>query len=695
MVERAMSTVTNFRFATDILRRLGEELNPNIDQGILELVKNAYDADARTCSIRLTNTEHIGGAITISDDGDGMDEKAIQNGWLVLGSSLKSPSSRTRLGRRPAGNKGLGRLAALRLGNTVSLITRPRSEKQAEFLVDLHWDEFDRAGLVDEIKIPILRNERKNNEPDGTVIRIEPLRKPVNRMDVKRLARALILLADPFVTDPDAFQPVLIAPEFEDLAAKVANRYFDDADYHLIARLDQDGRGTARVVDWRGAELYSGSHEDLIPKTDGAAYQCPPVEFDLWVYLLSKVTFTGRSATLTEVRAWIEAVGGVHLYQNGLRVAPYGNPGNDWLDINLRRVQSPEERPGTNTLIGRISVIDDQQLLIQKTDRSGFIESEAFSELRRFAQDAMEWMARKRLDTAERRRSTERTDTPRQADRAKAKVIEAIQNAPKPTQPLLQSSFEAYDRLKDREVDTLKKEVQLYRTLSTAGITAATFAHESKGNPIKVILNSARTIERRGKQDLGDKYDSRLKRSVEAILTSVSALGVLSTTTLSLIAHEKRRAGRVDVHETIERVCEMFVPFLRGRDVQWNGPEFCAGAPYLRGTEAAVESIVTNLLNNSLAAFEAAGTAKRQIAIRTEIQDSVLILRVLDSGPGIEGVSKKDIWLPGITTRPNGTGLGLTIVRDAVIDLGGNVDAIEHSELGGAEIVIELPILGA
>jgi hypothetical protein len=44
-----MNTVANFRFATDILRRLGEELNPNIDQGILELVKNAYDADARTC----------------------------------------------------------------------------------------------------------------------------------------------------------------------------------------------------------------------------------------------------------------------------------------------------------------------------------------------------------------------------------------------------------------------------------------------------------------------------------------------------------------------------------------------------------------------------------------------------------------------------------------------------------------------
>jgi signal transduction histidine kinase len=695
MVERNMNTGANFRFATDILRRLGEELNPNIDQGILELVKNAYDADARTCSIKLTNTEQIGGTIAISDDGDGMDEKAIQNGWLVLGSSLKSPSSRTRLGRTPAGNKGLGRLAALRLGSTVSLATRPRTEQTAEFHVDLLWDEFDKAGLVDEIKIPISRIERKSNDPDGTIIRIKTLRKPVSRMDVKRLSRSLILLADPFGTDPEGFQPTLVAPEFDDLAAKVANRYFDDAEFHLIARLDERGMSTAKVVDWRGAELYSASHEDVNLNRDGAPYQCPPAELDVWVYLLSKLTFTGRSVTLTEVRAWLEAVGGVHLYQNGLRVAPYGNPGNDWLDINLRRVQNPEERPGTNTLIGRVSVVDNQQLLIQKTDRSGFIESEAFSELRRFAQDAMEWMARRRLDTAEKRRSTERTNAPRQADQAKANVSEAIQSAPKPIQPLLQKSFEAYDRLKDREVDALKKEVQLYRTLSTAGITAATFAHESSGNPIKVILNSARTIERRGKQDLGTRYESRLKRPVEAVLNSISTLGVLGTTTLSLIAHEKRRAGRVDVHKTIERVCDMFVPFLRGRDVKWDGPDFCAGAPYLRGTEAALESIVTNLLNNSLAAFEAAGTAKRQIVVRTEIMDRIFVLRVLDSGPGIQGVSMKDIWLPGVTTRPNGTGLGLTIVRDAVIDLGGSVDAVEQSELGGAEIVIELPILGA
>ena len=72
----------------------------------------------------------------------------------------------------------------------------------------------------------------------------------------------------------------------------------------------------------------------------------------------------------------------------------------------------------------------------------------------------------------------------------------------------------------------------------------------------------------------------------------------------------------------------------------------------------------------------------------------MLELRILDNGPGIQNISTTEIWLPGETTRKNGTGLGLTIVKDAVIDLGGEVDAIGKGELGGAEIIIRLPIIG-
>jgi hypothetical protein len=115
-----------FRFAPDILRRLGEELVPHPEQGIVELVRNSYDADAISCRVEILPQQ--GGAIRVDDDGDGMDMEAIRDGFLVVGRSQKPQKPFTRLGRRPVGDKGLGRLAALRLGRLVQVTSRPRGE---------------------------------------------------------------------------------------------------------------------------------------------------------------------------------------------------------------------------------------------------------------------------------------------------------------------------------------------------------------------------------------------------------------------------------------------------------------------------------------------------------------------------------------------------------------------------------------
>ena len=108
-------TQTRLRFSANILRRLGEELNPSPSRGLVELVKNSYDADAINCTIELRDVDKPGGMIVITDDGDGMNIQEIINGWLVLGKSEKIYRSKTRLGRHPSGDKGLGRLAALRM----------------------------------------------------------------------------------------------------------------------------------------------------------------------------------------------------------------------------------------------------------------------------------------------------------------------------------------------------------------------------------------------------------------------------------------------------------------------------------------------------------------------------------------------------------------------------------------------------
>ncbi|WP_120338718.1 sensor histidine kinase [Cryobacterium soli] len=681
----------HIRFATSILSRLGEELNPNIDQGILELVKNAYDADALECTVSLIRDENNLPRITVSDDGEGMNSADIVDGWLVLGSSKKTTGQVTALGRRPAGNKGLGRLAALRLGRQAHMTSRP-SSSNSRFEVHFDWDAFDRASTVDETTVVVAENT-DHTDFRGTLIEIGDLRKPIGRVEVKRLVRSLVLLSDPFGEDQNSFRPHLYAPEFADLTRVVEDHYFSEADYHLSAVLSE-GKLTAQVSDWRGNALYKAEHAELRVKANGSLYDAPNLHFDLWAFSLDGATFSTRSASLGEVKEWLRSFGGVHVYSNGLRVSPYGNAGNDWLEMNLARARNPEFRPSTNNSIGRVKVDDVEGVLVQNTNRSGFIESAEFDAIREAATDAMDWMARQRLNTAEQRRRTAVKENATAAQGTRQDVRQQIAEiSDKQKKREVETAFAKYDKAREKETDSLRREVQLYRTLSTAGITSATFAHESNGNPLKVIAYSTNAIRFGLQRDIKPAYEAKYAAPIDSILNATASLNVLSAATLSLINPDKRRVAKVGLHSVIESVVATYQPFLTGRSVTVS-LELAPGRPFVRGTDAALESVITNLINNSLSAFERINIPKRMIGISSRVLDGMWELTVADNGPGIEGIAVKDIWLPGETRRDGGTGLGLTIVRDAVSDLGGTVEASAHGQLGGATFVVRLTLLG-
>lgn len=682
----------HLRFSPSILKRLGEELNPNPDHGLIELVKNSYDADARHCAITLANTNDIGGRIVITDDGDGMTREQIEEQWLVLGQSAKSQDTITRLGRTPVGNKGLGRLAALRMGRKVSLISRPDVEPGVEYAIEIDWDDFENVSVVEEVELKIHSRRRGKNVGNGTEITLSGLRCRLTRMDVKRLARGLLLLANPFDSNPLGFYPELLAPEFKDLEKLVQQRYFQDAEFHLSAEVNDRGEAHATVRDWKGQVLFDAKQSDLGDRTT-TRYMCPAARFDLWAFLLSKSKFSARNSTLEEVRDWLKEFGGIHFYAEGMRVAPYGNPGNDWLDLNVMRAQRQEETPSTNNSIGRVSVDDRDHRLTQKTDRSGLMENEAFNELKRFATDALRWMAKRRLQEAERRRQAERVEAPKQVTEAKKTVEEAIETLPATAKHTVKEAFHRYDSARQKEATTLHKEVLLYRTLSTAGITAAVFAHEST-QPVRVIKQTASQIGRVGFKEFGKHFPEVVGEKLDRIERQAESLAKFSQLTLSQLDHEKRRTSKVEVHDVICKVIKLLTPLAEQRKVTFQ-TELADGRPFLRATEAAIESIITNPIANSLKAFADAVPGSHTVCVRTEIVDEILKIYVLDNGPGIQGIRLKEIWLPGETTYPNGTGLGLTIVRDTVRDLGGTVDAVSNGEFGGAEIIIELPILGA
>lgn len=689
-------TNATFRFSTDILRRLGEELNPSLDQSVIELAKNAHDADANSCKISLADVTSAGGSLTITDDGDGMTVEEIKNNFLMLGKSPKLGGTLTRQGRKIAGSKGLGRLAALRAGAQVTVRTRSREVPALENELQIAWADFDNAVAVDSVLLEIKTSEIRAssgfvNMASGTTIEISGLTRGITRKEVHQLARALLLLADPFTDNQSSFRPTLASAEFDDLAELVEKKYFDDAEYHLIASVNEDGIANAQVVDWRGEVLFKVDHAGLRRSNQESIYLCPPADFDLWVFILNRETFQTRSSNIKDVRTWLGEFGGVMLYLNDIRVPPYGDAGNDWLDMNLRRTRSPEERPGTNTSLGRIRVTDEQATLKLKTDRSGIIDIQAFADLKLFAQDALDWMARERLQVAETRRQRWREKAPMRTQKSIQGVKQIIEIA-SAAEPELKQAFEQYERARNNEERALREEVQLYRTLSTAGITAATFAHEASGGPLKII-NRAVSAVRRRIADLINPIPGSLNEPLDSIKSSVSSLGAFSDTTLGLVDREKRRAGRVEVHFALRKVIETYRPFLNTRDTTIY-LDLAEGSPYLRSSIAAIESIIVNLLTNSLVALMQSSVSERRIEISTVISTEILEIVFTDNGTGIVDFSADEIWLPGVTSRLGGSGLGLTIVRDTIADLGGDIEAFSEGRLGGAEFKMLLPIIG-
>lgn len=680
----------HLRFAPSILARLGEELVPDADQGVIELVKNAYDADATAARVELVRTSKAGGSIRVSDDGSGMTEADLRFGFLVIGRSRKDPLTLTpRYGRVPVGDKGLGRLSALRLGHRVRVVTRPRAQPGSEFTLDLDWDVFDAADAVEDVDLTVAAGP--TDRPPGTEIHIEDLRGPFSHGTANKLARSLLLLSDPFraaekeqppAGDP-GFLAELFALEFDDLQTKVEASYFSDADYRISADLNAEGQGQFRLLDWKGEVL----HEVVAPDTYGA----PPLRFDLWNFLLDASRFSTKRSTLTEVKAWLQHIGGVHIYQDGLRVPPYGGPGNDWLDMNLKRARSPEQRPSTNSAIGRVSLSNVSGLLIQKTDRVGYVENVAFQEIRRFCSDALNWAAKVRVSERDAKRRAERKEATARAEKASAALDAVLAKAvPDTRRKEVDVAITKLLQETEREAKVLREELQLYRSLATAGMTSAVFAHEI-GRPLELLDSNLSALIKLIPEDRRGDAQRRLGR----IETSRARLNSFVSIPLKLLAKRKRRTGRVDVNESVTALLQLMMPILDYFEIETD-VELTDSTTNINGSEALIDGILLNLITNSINAFQRPSSAveQRRLTVTTDYDADVLIA-VQDNAGGIDGLNVDEIFLPGVTTSPDGTGFGLTIVQDSVADLGGKVEVAPLTPYGGALFTVRLPPMRA
>lgn len=703
------------RFAPEILARLGEELVPHPDLGVLELVRNAYDADAATCRIELADALAPGGSLVVIDDGDGMTGEQLSSGFLLIGKSGKSHKTHTPSGRRKVGEKGLGRLTALRLGREVTVRTRPRSEPGVEYCLSIDWKLVDNSAAVEDVPLTISR--RTTPEPHGTTVSVTALRQGFADSDAERLARSLLLLTGPF-PDGSAFHVMCDAPEFAALAdqMRLYRRFEDQYEYKLVAHLDEKGKARATLYNWRGEPEFTGDHGDVaLRRTRGKrndiplAFYAPAVTFEVWMFNLNpgaSKEIRHAQLDIEKLRDWLKVVGGIHLYHRQLRVQPYGDTGNDWLGINLRRVGSPELRPSTNNSLGRISVEDPGEKLRPKTDRSGFIDNTEFAELQEFAKRALDWSAHIREEQRDQRKvgaGARARDKSAEAEEKLNQLLEVVQADEPQTPTLIDPSDPALvgaiasaatDAVatKKEEIRTLREDLRLYRSLASVGTSTAVFAHEAL-RPAARIITELKTVRKRILKRLDEAvYEDQFRPAIDSSVDGAKTVHTFAKLPLGLLEKGKRDVADIEVDTACRTIAHLFSLYMQERNIEVVFDLGCPGST-VHTTIADIESIVSNLLANAAHAFTRgdAPARRRVVRIRTRPVDETIAVCVDDSGPGIAGLPIKEVWKPGRTTRDNGTGLGLTIVRDIVADLKGRKEARVQGELGGARIMIWLP----
>lgn len=159
-----------FRVHTSVVFQLGESLISDVVQALVELVKNAYDADATFARVLVDTKEpppaqsqypNASGYILIEDDGSGMDYQTIEDGWLTISDSKKRQQKKekrlTVLGRTPLGDKGLGRLARNALG-TIWRFLLDQKKATSSITLPFHGAIFKRQDNF--LKSPFLSGRR-------------------------------------------------------------------------------------------------------------------------------------------------------------------------------------------------------------------------------------------------------------------------------------------------------------------------------------------------------------------------------------------------------------------------------------------------------------------------------------------------------------------------------------------------------
>lgn len=360
---------TAIPFAADsaLIRELGERLVGEGYYALAELVKNAYDADATVCIIKLEADR-----ITVSDNGHGMSEAEFTNHWMTIGTRVKQHETRSRLHGRPTtGSKGVGRLSAQFLAHKMQLVTTSIDNPSSRVHALVDWDTAAEADSLTTAQAhyksePAGESQYPAGSPTGTTVIMEALKQNWSAESVKLLGRQIWSLQSPF-----------------DNWGTRANGESDRLDFRITFETDRPGLDTAfeaqmrAIIDnWHAAIEGALRHENGqtfvdvdLRFADGERYnETWPVDLlvgensEAWLvnqasWQIRIYDFIGRQpggVPVSEARDYLQKFGGVTIYDSGFKL-PYYGADNDWLSIEFTHAH---RRSTARLLPSRLQVTD-------------------------------------------------------------------------------------------------------------------------------------------------------------------------------------------------------------------------------------------------------------------------------------------------------------------------------------------------
>ena len=713
--ELAKNDPDNVRFFTDagILRRLGYELVSRQETAVSELVKNAYDADAKLVELIFANADEPGGTLEILDDGLGMTREDLVEGFMRLSSTSKvhEPIS-PRYKRQRAGRKGIGRFAVQRLGSQLTITTQTKDTAHA-LRVKIDWEQY-----VPDLELTAISSrieEVEKEQEEGTSLLIENLRDSWRESQIRRVWRYVSDLLQPFPLSPKTgaidndpgFRAEFYRLEEDDLkvVADEETEIFKHAVAEIDASVDSRGRGKWGIYSRRFPEI----NDDQIPIGDDP--NDPSVPFKhLRDVRLRAYYFIYQAGLLPQmmdntIRRIANDWGGIRLYRNGFRVLPYGEQQDDWLDLDKvysrRQILSPI---GNLNFFGFVEVTDPKGERFEETaSREGLIENDAFNELTRFAFRVLRASV---LRVAEARQT--KLIAEGRESQIEAPPEEKIQKALDELRDITHSQGEVeykaefiiqeleagFQQLKSRQ-DEFIDEIGMLRVLASLGNIIGEFTHEIGHTLAATALNS-QTLTRMIREPDSAK---KLAENLESNIDRISSYARYFDGTVR--ANARRELEPQELGDVLHRFKRELEPSAqrRGIQVETDVKGFDLYTVPMHSSELA--SILFNFYSNTLKAIRRAKPKQGRILISCGQEEGIVYIEFCDNGDGVPEEFRDRIFNPFFTTTTyggddpdedlQGTGLGLKIVFDIVSGYGGEVYVANPPEDFVTCFRVELP----